>query len=244
MAGHSKWKNIRIRKGRQDQIKSNLFTKLAREITVAAKLGGPDPEANPRLRLAIQKARSHSMPSESIQRAIDKAVGATAGANLEEVVYEGYGPGGVALMVKCLTDNRNRTVAELRHAFAKGGGNLAESGSVSWQFRQRGEISIPEENVEEEALALSALEAGAEDVIRENGQFTVITPVEKLREVQEYLTQKGFPVQEAEIALSPINKVQVSREDARQLLKLLERLDDLDDAQEIYYNTDLPEDLE
>lgn len=244
MAGHSKWANIRIRKGKQDAVRGNLFTKLSREIIVAAKLGGGDPDANVRLRAAVTKAKSNRMPNDSIKRAIEKGAGGGEGANLEEVTYEGYGPGGSAIMVKCLTDNKNRTVPEIRHAFGKEGGNLAENGSVSWQFKQQGEIAIPAEGVDEDSLTLAALEAGAEDVISEDGLYVVVTPVENFHAVQNSLAESGFSIEEADLAMNPTNKVELSQDDAKKLLKLLDRLEDLDDVQETYVNADLPDDIE
>ena len=184
------------------------------------------------------------MPSDSIKRSIEKGAGGGEGANLEELTYEGYGPGGVAIIVKCLTDNKNRTVPELRHAFGKEGGNLAENGSVSWQFKQQGEIAVPSENVSEDSLTMAALDAGAEDVISEDGMFVVVTPVDTFHSVQNALTKGGFAIQEADLAMNPTNKVKIGDDDARKLLKLLDRLEDLDDVQETYINTDLPEDLE
>jgi YebC/PmpR family DNA-binding regulatory protein len=241
MAGHSKWANIRIRKGKQDALRGNLFTKLSREIIVAAKLGGPDPEANSRLRAAIAKAKLNRMPNDTIKKAIEKATGGGEGSNLEEVTYEGYGPGGTAIMVKCLTDNRNRTVPELRHAFSKHGGNLAENGSVSWQFKQQGEIMIPTEGVDEESLTLAALDAGAEDVSQDNGYYTVVTAVESFHKVRDALETSGFTIEEADLAMNPTNKVEISKSDSESLIKLLEKLDELDDVQETYFNADLPE---
>lgn len=244
MAGHSKWANIRIRKGKQDAVRGNLFTKLSREIIVAAKLGGADPEANVRLRAAVAKAKLNRMPNDTIKRAIEKGAGAGEGENFEELTYEGYGPGGVAVMVKCLTDNKNRTVPELRHAFGKEGGNLAENGSVRWQFKQQGEIAVSADGVNEDDLTMAALDAGAEDVIAEDEVFVVVTPVENFHTVQSGLEGAGFSIREADLAMNPTNKVEVDKEDARKLLKLLDRLEDLDDVQETYINTDLPEDLE
>ncbi|MCW5945807.1 MAG: YebC/PmpR family DNA-binding transcriptional regulator [Fimbriimonadales bacterium] len=241
MAGHSKWANIRIRKGKQDALRGNLFTKLSREIIVAAKLGGPDPEGNSRLRAAIAKAKLNRMPNDTIKKAIEKATGGGEGSNLEEVTYEGYGPGGTAIMVKCLTDNRNRTVPELRHAFSKHGGNLAENGSVSWQFKQQGEIMIPTEGVDEESLTLAALDAGAKDVSQDNGYFTVVTAVESFHKVRDALESSGFTIEEADLAMNPTNKVDISQSDSESLIKLLEKLDELDDVQETYFNADLPE---
>ena len=244
MAGHSKWANIRIRKGKQDAIRGNLFTKLSREIIVAAKLGGSDPVMNARLRSAVAKARANRMPNDSIKKAIDRGVGSGEGAHLEEVTYEGYGPGGVAVMVKCLTDNINRTVADLRHAFSKQGGNLAERGSVSWQFKQQGEITVASEGADEEKLTLAALNAGAEDVIQEDGEYIVVTPVDGFHAVQDALTKAGFTPGDSDLAMNATTKVAINRDDAKKLLKLLNRLDELDDVQDTYINTGLPDDLE
>ncbi|HWP32014.1 MAG TPA: YebC/PmpR family DNA-binding transcriptional regulator [Fimbriimonadales bacterium] len=244
MAGHSKWANIRIRKSKQDALRGILFTKLAREITVAAKLGGPDPEANPRLRVAIAKARQNRMPKESIERAIEKATKGGEGANLEEAWYEGKGPGGVAILVKVLTDNKNRTLPELRHAFTKGGGSLVPNGSVSWQFKQQGEIMVPVQSADEEALTLAALEAGAEDVIKDNGYYTIITPVEAFHKVRDALEKQNYEIESADLAMNPIQKVELSREDAQKVLRLLESLEELEDVQDTYTNAELPDDLE
>lgn len=244
MAGHSKWANIRIRKGKQDAAKSNLFTKLSRELIVAAKQGGTDPETNNRLRAAVAKAKVNRMPNDVIKRSIEKAVGTGEGADLEDLTYEGYGPGGVAIMIKCLTDNRNRTVPELRHAFSKEGGNLAENGSVSWQFKQRGEVMIAKSAVDEEELTLAAVEAGAEDVEQDGEYFAVITPVESFHTIRDRLEANGFPIESADLAMNPTIKVEIARADAERLVKLLERLEDLDDVQNLYFNADLPEDLE
>lgn len=243
MAGHSKWANIRIRKGKQDALRGNLFTKLSREIIVSAKVGGPDPEGNSRLRTAIAKAKANRMPNDTIQRAIEKATGGGEGSNVEELMYEGYGPGGVAIMVKCLTDNKNRTVPELRHAFGKEGGNLAENGSVSWQFKQQGEILIAKNRTSEEDLTLAALDAGAEDVKEEERGFLVVTPVDAFHAVQTSLSGAGFEILEAELAMNPTNMTEISREDAERLVRLLERLDELDDVQETYFNAEIPDDV-
>ncbi|MGI8924394.1 MAG: YebC/PmpR family DNA-binding transcriptional regulator [Fimbriimonadales bacterium] len=243
MAGHSKWANIRIRKGKQDAVRGNLFTKLSREIIVAARLGGGEQDGNVRLRAAVAKAKANRMPNDSIKRAIDKGAGGGEGANLEELTYEGYGPGGVAIIVKCLTDNKNRTVPELRYAFGKEGGSLGENGSVSWQFKQQGEIAIPAESVDEDELTLAALDAGAEDVIAEDGMLYVVTPVEAFHLVQSSLVEQGFNPQEADLAMNATNKVEIGPEDAQKLMRLLDRLEELDDVQETYINTDLPEDV-
>ncbi|MCS6924057.1 MAG: YebC/PmpR family DNA-binding transcriptional regulator [Fimbriimonadales bacterium] len=241
MAGHSKWHNIRIRKGKQDALRSKLFTKLAREIMVAARLGGGNPDANPRLRLAIEKAREHHMPADNIKRAIQKGTGEVEGVHYEEVTYEGYGPGGVAIMVECMTDNRNRTVAELRHLFSKYGGNLGESGSVAWQFRRQGVITIPAEAISEEALLEIALDAGAEDVSQEEEFYRVITAVEDFHRVRETLQARGLPIAEAQLELTPTTTVRVEGETAQKLMRLLEALEDHDDVQHTYANFDVPD---
>ncbi|MCS7311033.1 MAG: YebC/PmpR family DNA-binding transcriptional regulator, partial [Armatimonadetes bacterium] len=214
MAGHSKWHNIRIRKSRQDALRSKLFTKLAREIIVAARLGGGNPDANPRLRLAIEKAREHHMPADNIKRAIQRGTGELEGAQYEEVLYEGYGPGGVAIMVECLTDNRNRTVAELRHLFSRHGGSLSEAGSVAWQFKRQGVITVPAEAISEEQLLEQALAAGAEDVTAEDEFYRVITAPDQFHAVREYLRAHGVPIAEAQLELTPTSTVRVEGETA------------------------------
>jgi YebC/PmpR family DNA-binding regulatory protein len=181
------------------------------------------------------------MPNDTIKKAIDKATGGGEGTNLEEVTYEGYGPGGTAIIIKCLTDNKNRTVPELRHAFSKHGGNLAENGSVSWQFKQQGEIMIPASGVDEEELTLAALDSGAEDVAQDDGYFTVVTPIETFHAVRDKLESTGYSIEEADLAMNPTNKVEISPGEAESLMKLLEKLDELDDVQETYFNADLPE---
>ncbi len=241
MAGHSKWANIRIRKGKQDALRGNLFTKLSREIIVAAKHGGGDPESNSRLRVAIAKAKSNRMPNDTIKKAIDKAIGGGEGTNLEEVTYEGYGPGGTAIIVKCLTDNKNRTVPELRHAFSKEGGNLAENGSVSWQFKQQGQIMVPSQGVDEESLTLMAIDAGAEDVDSEDDFIVITTPVEMFHKVRDSIENAGIAIEEADLAMNPTNKVEISKEDGDKLMKLISRLEELDDVQDTYFNAELPE---
>lgn len=243
MAGHSKWANIKHRKQRQDAAKQSLFTKLSREIIIAAKEGAPDPEFNPRLRAAIQKARSEGMPNANIERAIERAVGGGEGAAMEEVVYEGYGPGGVGIIVKCLTDNRNRTVPELRHAFSKEGGNLAENGAVSWQFKKQGEVRVSRE-ADEEALTLAALDCGAEDVQAADDAFVVFTAPDSLHDVSTALEKQGFAILSAELSMNPTHMVEITKAEAEKLYKLLERLNDLDDVAETYFNTELPDDLE
>lgn len=243
MAGHSKWHNIRIRKTKQDQERGKLFTKLAREIIVAARIGGGNPENNPRLRLAIQKAREASMPAENIKRAIQRGTGELQDTHYEEVLYEGYGPGGVAIMVRCLTDNRNRTVAELRHLFSRYGGNLSEAGSVAWQFKTEGVVTVPADAVEEERLLETALEAGADDVRREDEFYQVIATPDNFYQVRQYLESHQVPIESAEIALVPTNTVQIEGESAHKLLRLLEALEDHEDVQHTYANFDMPEEV-
>ncbi|MFQ3587922.1 MAG: YebC/PmpR family DNA-binding transcriptional regulator [Fimbriimonadaceae bacterium] len=244
MAGHSKWKNIRLRKGKQDAIRGKLFTKLSREIIVAAKLGGGDPNGNPRLRLAIQKARDAAVPNENIQRAIAKGTGETEGEVYEELTYEGYGPGGVAIMVEVTTENRNRTVADLRHAFNKCGGNLAENGSVSWQFKRIGEISVSSEGLDEEEFTLAAIDAGADDVTRDDdGGFLVQTSVEGLHACNDALNRMGIATDEVGLTYIATNKANPKPEDLPKLMRLLDMLEDLDDVKETYINVDITEDM-
>lgn len=241
MAGHSKWKNIRIRKGKQDALRGKLFTKLSREIIVAARAGGGDPSGNARLRVAIEKAKENSLPAENIKRAIQRGIGEIEGADYEEVLYEGYGPGGSAVMVECTTENRNRTVAELRHAFSRCGGNLSESGSVAWQFKHVGQITVPRGSHDEDEFTLLALDAGAEDVQADDEYFTVLTAIEDLHKANDHLAGAGIHAEEVGLTRIATNMTEVAAEDLPKLLKLLEMLEDLDDVQETYVNVDIPE---
>ncbi|MCZ7579803.1 MAG: YebC/PmpR family DNA-binding transcriptional regulator [Fimbriimonadaceae bacterium] len=243
MAGHSKWKNIRLRKGKQDAIRGKLFTKLSREIIVAARMGGGDPSGNPRLRLAISKAREAAMPSDNVERAIKRGTGETEGAAYEEVTYEGYGPGGAALIVECYTENRNRTVADLRHAFSKNGGNLAENGSVAWRFKYIGEIIVPPDGLDEEEFTLAAIDAGAEDVVRDDDGFNVYTSIETLHSTNEALETAGYKPAEVGLTYLPADKAELSDSDARRLLNLMEMLEDLDDVKETYVNVEITDDM-
>ncbi|MEA2552644.1 MAG: hypothetical protein QOJ65_820 [Fimbriimonadaceae bacterium] len=243
MAGHSKWKNIRIRKGKQDAIRGKQFTKLSREIIVAARSGGGDPGMNPRLRVAVEKARAVSMPVDNIKRAIQRGTGEIEGADYEELTYEGYGPGGAAIIVECYSENKNRTVADLRHAFSKSGGNLAESGSVAWQFKRVGEIEVPKGNRDEDELTLTALEAGAEDVVADDEVFRIYTAVEDLHTVNDNLSKAGVKTNEASLTYVPTNKAEPSADDISKLLRLMDTLEDLDDVQETYVNVDITEDM-
>ena len=241
MAGHSKWANIKHRKGAQDAKRGKIFTKLIREITVATRLGGPDASANPRLRAAIENALSHNMPKDTIERAIKRGSGEQEGAALEEVRYEGYGPNGVAVMVDCMTDNRNRTVAEVRHAFSKMGGNLGTSGSVAYLFTEQGVLSYPP-GVDEDRLMEAALEAGAEDVVsNDDGSIDVLTTPEDFGRVKDALVAAGLEPESAEVTMRASTTVSLDEDDARTMLKLLDMLEDLDDVQRVYSNADISE---
>lgn len=242
MAGHSKWKNIRIRKGKQDAIRGKLFTKLSREIIIAAKSGG-DPATNSRLRVAIDKARENSLPAENIKRAIQRGTGEIEGAAYDEVVYEGYGAGGAAVMVEVFTENRNRTVADLRHAFTKCGGNLGENGSVSWQFKHVGQISIPRGSLDEETLTLQALDAGAEDVGSDDEYYYVYTAIEDLHKTNDALEQAGIHAEEVALTRIPINMANPGEDDLRRILRLLDMLEELDDVKETFVNVEIPEEM-
>ncbi len=242
MAGHSKWANIKHRKGAVDAKRGKIFTKLIKEITVAARLGGGDPNANPRLRSAIAAAKTENMPKDNMDRAIKKGTGELEGAVYEEITYEGYGPGGVAVLVDCMTDNKNRTVAEVRHFFSKSGGNLGESGCVAWMFDKKGSILIEKDLVAEEELMDLALEAGAEDVVEEDNVFQVITAPDDFNDVREALEAKGLAFVEAAVSMIPQNVVEIADEKvARQVLKLLENLEDNEDVQNVYANFDIPD---
>lgn len=243
MAGHSKWKNIRIRKGKQDAIRGKMFTKLSREIIVAARAGGGDITMNPRLRVAVEKARENSMPVDNIKRAIDRGTGAIEGAAYEEIVYEGYGPGGSALILECYSENRNRTVSEVRHAFSKCGGSMAENGSVAWQFKHLGQILVDGAGRDEDEFTLMALDAGAEDVLADEDGFTIYTAIEDLHRVNGELERLGVKAGEVGLTYVPTNKTELSHEDNVKLLRLLDTLEELDDVQETYVNVDIPEDV-
>lgn len=241
MAGHSKWANIQHRKNAQDAKRGKLFTKLIREITTAARIGDPDPAANPRLRMAVDKALTANMTRDTIERAIKRGSGAQDGDNYDEVRYEGYGPGGVAVMVDCMTDNRNRTVAEVRHAFTKAGGNLGTDGSVAFQFVKAGVLSYPAGS-DEDVLMEAALEAGADDVhANEDGSFDVLTQPEQFIDVREAMTAAGLAPEQAGITMRATNTVALELEDAEKMVQMLERLEDLDDVQEVYSNADISE---
>lgn len=237
MAGHSKWANIQHRKSAQDAKRGKLFTKLIRELTTAARSGGGDPATNPRLRTAIDKALAANMTRDTIDRATKRGAGGTDGDNYEAVRYEGYGPGGVAVMVDCLTDNRNRTVGEVRHLFSKRGGNLGTDGSVAYLFEARGSIVLPADITEERAFEL-ALEAGADDVLVQDGNIELLTAFDRLHEVREALLALGVTPQSAELSERPTTSVQLDAEQTLQVIKLLDALEDLDDVQQVHSNAE------
>ncbi len=244
MAGHSKWANIRRRKGAVDAKRGKMFTKLNKEITVAARLGGGDAAANPRLRSAIAAAKAVNMPKDNIDRAIKKGTGELEGAVYEEITYEGYGPGGVAVLVECMTDNRNRTVSEVRYFFSKSGGNLGETGCVSWMFDKKGTLVVDKSTIDEEKLMDLALEAGAEDVTEEDSVFQVVTAPDDFTTVKEALEAEGVTFEEASISMIPKNITEVNDEKtAKQILKLLENLEENEDVQNVHANFDIPDEI-
>lgn len=243
MAGHSKWANIKFKKAAADAKRGRIFTKLARELTVAAREGGPDPDTNPRLRLAIDKAYANNMPKDNVERAVKKGSGELEGEAYEEARFEGYGPGGVAIMVDCMTDNRNRTVAEVRHAFSKHGGNLGTDGSVAFLFNYTGVISYPADTGED-ALMEAAIEAGAEELVtNDDGSMDVLVPPDDFGRVRDELVAAGLEPENAEVTMRPTTSAEVEGEDAGKVLRLLNMLDDLDDVQNVHSNASFSEEV-
>ena len=243
MAGHSKWANIQHRKKAQDAKRGKLFTRLLREITIAARSGAPDPDANARLRLAVDRAMSGNLPKDTIERAIKKAAGDADAQNIEEIRYEGYGPGGVAVMVECMTDNRKRTVAEVRNAFAKFGGNLGTDGSVAYLFSKVGEIAFPA-GTDEDQLMEIALEAGAEDVVANpDGSLDVLSAADDFPPLRDALVEAALEPEHAEITMRPSTSVSLDAEDAQRMINMLETLDELDDVQQVYSNADIADEI-
>jgi YebC/PmpR family DNA-binding regulatory protein len=242
MAGHSKWKQIKHYKAAADAKRGALFTRLIREITMAAKLGGGDPAGNPRLRTAIDNAKANSMPKENIERAIKKGTGELEGVDYTEVLYEAYGPGGVAIMIQAVTDNPTRTVADVRHKLSRNGGNMGTANSVAFMFDRKGEMTVAADGVQEDALMEAALEAGADDVVREEDLFVVTTEPGALHAVKEALEARGFTVSDAELAWVPRTTVRVEGQTAEALLKLLEALEELDDVQKVDANFEMDAD--
>lgn len=243
MAGHSKWSNIKRRKGAQDAKRGKIFARHAKLIYIAAKQGGGDPDMNPSLRTEVEKARAANMPNDNIERAIKKATGTLDGANYEEVTYEGYGPGGVAVIVDVLTDNRNRTAAEVRHAFSRNGGNLGESGCVAFMFDRKGYIVILNEDgkIDEDEITLEALDAGADDIEVEDGVFEIYTTPESLLKVSDYLRESGYDLEEAEITMIPQNFSQIAKDDEENMLKLIDMLEEYEDVQDVHHNLEVTE---
>lgn len=242
MSGHSKWANIKHKKGKVDAIRGKITTKISREITVAVRMGGSDPAGNMRLKLALQKARENNIPKENIQRAIQKGAGALDGSNYEEIKYEGYGPGGVAIMLEAMTDNRNRTAADVRHLFSKYGGNLGESGCVSWMFKQKGLFIVEQDGIDEEELMLLVLDAGAEDFEAAEDEFEITTSPEDFEKVQEVLEKNNIKTVVSRITMIPETTASLAEDESVKMMKLLEALEDHDDIQEVYTNFDIPED--
>ena len=239
MAGHSKWANIQHRKGRQDEKRQRIWTRVVREIMVAARTGGGDPAANPRLRLAIEKAKAANMPADTVKRNIDKATGNLEGVNYEEIRYEGYGIGGAAIIVDTMTDNRVRTVAEIRHAFSKYGGNLGTEGSVAFQFQHCGQLIFAPGTSEEQVMEL-ALEAGADDVIKhDDGAIEVLTPATEFETVKAALEAAGLLPELSEVTMRPENSIELAGDDAARMQKLLDVIEDLDDVQDVFHNAEL-----
>jgi YebC/PmpR family DNA-binding regulatory protein len=242
MSGHSKWSQIKRKKAKTDQARGKVFSKLVREITTAARLGG-DPKMNMRLKTAIEEAKAVNMPADTLKRAIQKGTGELPGETYEEITYEGYGPGGVAVMVKVLTDNKNRTAPEIRHTFAKFGGNLGEVGSVGWMFERKGIIQVDAARVDEDELLGLALDAGAADMRRADAVFEITAAPADLEEVRRALEGRGVPIQSAEVTYVPQSTIRLEGRDAQQVLRLVEGLEELEDVQQVYANFDIPDEV-
>ena len=244
MSGHSKWSSIKHKKGATDAKRGKIFSKLIKEITVAARMGGSgDPAANPRLRAAIAAAKTENMPKDNMERAIKRGTGELEGVNYEESVYEGYGPGGAAVLVESLTDNKNRAVADIRHIFGKNGGNLGENGCVAWMFDKKGYMNVDKTDMEEDALMEIALEAGAEDIREDNGIFEVITDPGDFEAVRDALDDGSVKYSAAEVTMLPQSTTALQGKDAELMIRLMEALDDCEDVQKVYTNADIPEEL-
>lgn len=243
MSGHSKWATIRRKKAVVDAKRGKMFTKLIKEITIAAREGGGDPDANPRLRLAVDNAKAANMPADNIDRAIKKATGELEGVIFHELTYEGYGPGGIAILVEVATDNKNRTVAEVRHLFSKSGGSMGESGSVAWMFERKGIISFPQQGKTEEDILGIVLDEGAEDLSSQDEYFEVQTPIESFEPVRKSLLKSDLLIENASLQWIAKNNISVTSEDAEKVMKLIEGLEDIDDVQNVFSNADFDEDL-
>jgi YebC/PmpR family DNA-binding regulatory protein len=241
MSGHSKWATIKHKKAATDAKRGQAFTRLIREISIAARSGGGDPDTNPRLRTAIQAGKNENMPNDNIERAILRGTGQLEGEQLEEVTFEGYGPGGVGILVRTVTTNRNRVVSEIRHMMAKHGGNMAEAGSVSWQFHRKGDIVVPKEAADEEKMMSLILDAGGEDLRDDGSAWEVVTPPEAFEAVREALAKAGITPASAELSLLPQNYIKLTGSQAQQMLRLVEALEEHDDVQQVYANFDIDE---
>jgi len=244
MSGHSKWSSIKHKKSAVDAKRGKIFTKLIKEITVAARMGGSgDPDANPRLRTAILAAKSENMPKDNIERAIKKGTGELEGVDYEESIYEGYGPGGAAVLIDSLTDNKNRAVADIRHIFSKNGGNLGENGCVAWMFEKKGYISVEKNGVDEDALMEVSIEAGADDVRDEGDSFEIITAPEDFEVVKAAIESAAIPYLLAEVTMLPQTTVNLAGKEAEQMIRLMESLEDCEDVQKVYTNADIPDEI-
>jgi len=244
MSGHSKWSSIKHKKGAADAKRGKVFTKLIKEITVAARMGGSgDPDSNPRLRTAIAAAKSENMPKDNIERAVKKGTGELEGVNYEESTYEGYGPGGAAVFIESVTDNKNRAVADIRHIFSKCGGNMGENGCVAWMFDKKGYIVVERSVIDEDAIMEVALDAGAEDVREDDSNFEVITAPEDFEAVKTAIDENNIASIDAEVTMLPQNTTDLQGKQAEQMVRLMEMLDDCEDVQKVYTNADIPEDL-
>jgi len=241
MSGHNKWSTIKHKKGAQDAKRGKLFSKIIKEITIAARMGGGDPEGNPRLRTAVLAARTANMPKDNVEKAIKRGAGGLEGTNYEEIVYEGYGPGGVAVLVEVLTDNKNRTVAEVRHIFEKYNGNLGESGCVSWMFKKQGIVVIAADSIDEDEVMEVALECGAHDVKKEGHSFEMTTDPADIETVRKAVEDKGWKIELSEITMIPQTTVKLEGKKAEQMLKMMDALDDNDDMQKVFANFDISE---
>jgi YebC/PmpR family DNA-binding regulatory protein len=243
VSGHSKWSTIKHKKGKEDAKRGQLFSKLSRAIMVAAREGGPDPATNAALYAAVEKARGYSMPKDNIERAIQRGSGQGGGESFESIVYEGYGAAGVAILVEALTDNRNRTASDVRGAFTKHNGNLAEPGAVSWVFERRGSIIVPADKYEEDDIMAAALEGGADDVVLDGASYQIVTQPSELHAVRDALTEAGIDLEAAELTMIPKNTVKLDEADARRVLRLIDALEESDDVQDVYANFDIPDDV-
>ncbi|MFC1496708.1 YebC/PmpR family DNA-binding transcriptional regulator [Candidatus Margulisiibacteriota bacterium] len=244
MSGHSKWSTIKHKKAKTDAARGKVFTKILREITSAAKAGGGDPGGNPRLRLALDKAKENNVPSSNVERALKKGTGELEGVSIEEVIYEGYGPNGVAVLVEAMTDNSNRTVADLRHQFEKNGGNLGQNGCVGWMFTKKGIITFEKKGIDTDTLQMTAIEAGAEDIDDEGETLDIITSPDNFEKVRDELRAKKFIPSNAEVTMNPSNRVKIEdQETAQKILKLIETLEEHDDVQNVHSNFDIPDNI-